>query len=61
MDVDGARLDIDVVAPDDVEQLLAAEHPARMLHEVAQQAELGRAEMDVAVAAAARGGRRGPC
>ena len=46
MHVDGARLDIDVVAPDRVQQLLAREHPARMLHQMAQQAEFGRAEMD---------------
>ena len=46
MDVDGARLDIDVLAPHRVEQLLAREDAAGMLHEMAQQAELGRAEMD---------------
>src|SRR5271163_3773726 len=51
MDVDRARLDIDVGAPHRVEQLLAAEHPAGMLEQIAQQAELGRAEMDVAAVA----------
>ena len=34
MDVDGARLDIDIRAPDRVQQLFAAEDPARMLLEV---------------------------
>ena len=51
MHVDGARLDIDVLAPHRVEQLLAREDAAGMLHEVAQQAELGRAEMDRLAAA----------
>src|SRR5258708_17009905 len=44
MDVDGTLVDIDVAAPDAVEQLLAAEHPARMLQEEFQQATFGRAE-----------------
>ena len=51
MHVDGARLDIDILAPHRVEQLLAREDAAGMLHEVAQQAELGRAEMDGLAAA----------
>src|SRR5258708_3960399 len=51
MHVDGARLDIDILAPYRVEQLLAREDAAGMLHEVAQQAELGRAEMDRLAAA----------
>ena len=34
MDVDGAGLDIDIAAPDGIQQLLATEHPARMLHQV---------------------------
>src|SRR6201989_3527329 len=46
MHVDGALVDIDVAAPDAVEQLLAAEHPARMLQEELQQPVLGRAEID---------------
>src|SRR5260221_14624741 len=46
VDVDGACLDIDVMAPDLVEQLLAQEDAAGMLHEEAQQAELGGPEMD---------------
>src|SRR4051812_21444894 len=45
MNVHRARLDIDVLAPHRVEQLLAREHAAGMLHEVAQQAELRRPEM----------------
>ena len=35
-----------------VEQLLAAEHPAGVLHQVVQQAELGRAEVDFLTGAA---------
>src|SRR5579864_1676199 len=46
VDVDGALIDIDVAAPDAVEQLLAREHPARMLQEELQQAILGRAEIN---------------
>src|ERR1700737_1015335 len=46
VDVDGACLDIDVMAPHLVEQLLAREDAAGMLHEEAQQAELGGAEMN---------------
>src|SRR3546814_18257681 len=45
MYVDRTRLDIDVVAPDGVEELLAREDAARMLEEVAHQAELGRTQM----------------
>ena len=41
MDVDGPRLDIDVVTPDDVQQLVPAEHTAGMLHEMPQKPELG--------------------
>ena len=51
VDVDGADLDVDVLAPDPVEQLLAARDPARALHQRVEQAELGRAEVDVALAA----------
>ncbi|MSO80853.1 MAG: GNAT family N-acetyltransferase [Alphaproteobacteria bacterium] len=51
VDVDGTRLDIGVAAPDIVEQLLAAKDAAGMLHEEAQQAELGRAERDHCIAA----------
>ncbi len=46
MHIDGARLDIDVRAPDGVQQLFAAEQPARVLHEVIQQSEFGRAQVD---------------
>src|SRR6478736_3691881 len=46
MDVDGALVDVDVTAPDAVEQLLAREHAAGMLQEELQQAIFGRAEID---------------
>src|ERR1700733_874434 len=46
MDVDGALVDIDVAAPDAVEQLLAREHPAGALHQEFEQTELGRPEVD---------------
>ncbi len=56
MHVDGAGLDIDVRAPDRVQQLLAAEHPAGMLDQVVEQAEFGRPQVDfLAVAADAVG------
>ena len=48
MDVDGALVDIDVVAPDRVEQLLAREDPAGALHQEFEQLELGRPEMQLA-------------
>ena len=50
--VDRAGLDIDVRAPDRVEQLLAAEHPAGVLHQIVEQAELGRAQVHLLAAAA---------
>src|SRR6266581_8397638 len=43
MHVHGALIDVDVAAPDRVEQLLAGKHPARMLQEEFQQAIFGRA------------------
>src|SRR5438552_7458678 len=46
VNIDGALVDIDVAAPDAVEQLLAREHPPRMLQEELQQAIFGRAEID---------------
>src|SRR5271165_2141850 len=46
MHVDGALVDVDVAAPDAVEQLLAREHAARMLQEELEQAVFGRAEID---------------
>src|SRR6188474_2330908 len=48
MDVDRTLIDIDVAAPYAVQQLRAAEHPARALHEKLEQPELGRAEMHLA-------------
>ena len=52
MDVDGAGLDIDVRAPDGVEQLLAAEDAAGVLHQVVEQAEFGGAQVDLVAGAA---------
>src|SRR5580704_15355247 len=46
MDVDGALVDIDVAAPHPVEQLLAGKNPAGAFHQVFEQAELGRPEID---------------
>src|SRR6202035_5798177 len=51
MDVDGALVDVDVTAPDAVEQLLARKHPARVLHQEFEQAEFGRPERNVAAGA----------
>src|SRR5687768_8975843 len=44
VNVDGPQFDVAVVAPDRVEQPLAREDPTRPLEEMAQQAELGRAQ-----------------
>src|SRR3546814_11903546 len=55
--IDGARLDVDVAAPDRIQELLASEYPPRMLHQVAQQAELRRPEADVLPVALAAVGR----
>src|SRR3546814_15000392 len=44
MHVDRPQLDIAVLPPDAVEQLPACEDAPRMLHEMSQQAELGRSE-----------------
>ena len=52
MDVDRPLVDIDVVSPDAVEQLLAREHAPGRLHEELQQAEFGGPEMDLASAPA---------
>src|SRR5579871_2164399 len=46
MHVDGALIDIDVAAPNTVEQLLTREHPPRMLEEEFQEAIFGRTEID---------------
>src|ERR1700681_1036911 len=51
MHIHGAFVDIDVAAPDAVEQLLAAEHPARMLQKEFQQPVFGRAEINRAARA----------
>ncbi|ABA47730.1 hypothetical protein BURPS1710b_1624 [Burkholderia pseudomallei 1710b] len=49
--VDRALLDEHMVAPDLIEQLRAAVHALRMGHEEVQQAELGRAEIELDLAA----------
>ena len=49
--VDGAQLDVLIAPPDQIEQLIAREHPAGAFEQLAQQAELGRAEMHLAAAA----------
>src|SRR5262249_39699925 len=46
MHVDGTFVDVDVAAPDAVEQLLTGEHAARMLQEEFEQAIFGRSEID---------------
>src|SRR5688572_17404676 len=42
VNVDGAVVDVDVVAPDVVQQLLAREHPAGRAHQELQQAIIRR-------------------
>src|SRR5262249_31909301 len=49
--VNGALIDIDVAAPNAVEQLLAREHAAGALHQKFEQAELGGSEWNLAAAA----------
>ena len=51
MHVHGALVDIDVAAPDAVEQLLAREDAAGALHQEFEQPEFGRPEPDLAAAA----------
>src|SRR3954452_17399521 len=51
MHVDSALIDIDFVAPDAVEKLLAREHAARALHQEFQEAEFGGPEIDDSTAA----------
>ena len=46
MHIDGALVDIDVAAPNAVEQLLTAEHPARMFQKKLQEPVFRRAEID---------------
>src|SRR5690606_4552045 len=45
VDVDGAFVDIDVIAPDAIEQLFARIDTARMAHEIFEQAVFGRAQV----------------
>src|SRR6185312_9579134 len=51
MDVDGALVDIDVRAPDAIEQLLPREHTARPFHQELQQPVFGRTQIDRAARA----------
>ena len=48
VDVDRAGLDVDVRAPDGVEQLLAAEDATGVLHQVVEQAEVLKHDADAA-------------
>src|SRR5689334_19728370 len=50
VDVDGALFDEDMIAPDLVQELAAAEGAARMGHEEVQELELDLAKIDLAVA-----------
>ena len=59
MDVDGALVDVDVAAPDAVEELLAREDPPGLSHQELEQLELGRAEMQLRAGRAGCGGSRG--
>ena len=57
MHIDRAQLDMDVVAPDGVEQFLAREHAARVAQEEFQQPEFRGTQMDpAAIAGHAVGG-----
>src|SRR5262245_17713607 len=46
MDIDSSFVDVDIGAPDTVEQLLPREHSARPLHQEFQQAIFGGAQID---------------
>src|SRR6478672_11259191 len=48
MHIDGALVDIDVAPPDGIEELRAAIDPARALHKIFEQAELGGRQSDIA-------------
>ena len=57
MNIDGARLNVDIRTPDRVEQLFAREHAAGVLDEIIQQAEFGRPEMNFDIVASDAMGR----
>ena len=59
MHIHRSLVDIDVVSPHRVEQMLAAEDPAGALHQEFQQPEFGRAEMQFLAGAAQPGAFRG--
>src|SRR5262249_22388908 len=44
--INGALVNVDLIAPHAVEQLAAREHPPRRLHEELEQPVVGRAQMD---------------
>src|ERR1044072_1669802 len=48
MHIDGTLVDVDVAAPDAVEQLLARVDSSGVLHQEFKQAELGRPQMHLA-------------
>jgi hypothetical protein len=51
VNIDRAIIDIDIVTPDAIEQLLTGIDPPRRTHQKFQQAELGRSKVDLAVLA----------
>ncbi len=51
MNIDRTLVNIDVVAPNAVQQSLSGENTSRPLHQELQQSELGGAELDLAAAA----------
>ncbi|MPM55030.1 hypothetical protein SDC9_101815 [bioreactor metagenome] len=46
VELDDVRLAAEVVVPDPVEDLRLAQHPARVVHQIAEQLELGGGEVD---------------
>lgn len=51
MHVDRPLVDLRRLCPDGVKQLLAAEHPARLLQKIFEQAEFGRPQVNDALTA----------
>src|SRR3954453_13700278 len=56
MDVDRSLVDVDVVAPHTVKQLLPAEHPTGALHQEFQQLEFRGSQVKLLAGAAHPGG-----
>src|SRR5579859_5827679 len=48
MNIDGALVDVDIAAPNTVEQLLAREHATRILHQEFQQTEFSWSKLHIA-------------